>query len=287
MECTILSGYVNPTAQDKTVSLLLIANAESGKSELIKLLQDYLNTYYTNDLSFKGLIDEILPKIERDEITHILIPDFINVLSHRRASETLIPIMNSIMENELKDLKFYGSSRSFSKPIRAGIITGITKPLFESRIKAWQNNGFLSRILPLTFDYSPLTIKEINDHIQRGDYNKSERIEKNFEMYKPLSFSVEIPEDIGKRLNLLAETLKERNETYTMSRSYMSKGRDYKIHLQKYGFRLHKQLRSLIKGVCLYNCTIQPEQFTYTVTEKDFDDLMEFTKYMNFGFKEI
>jgi len=283
MECTILTGFIKPDRQDKITSLLIVADVESGKSELIKTMRSYPNTCYTNDLSFKGLIDEILPKVEQDLITHILIPDLINVLSHRRASDTLFPHLNSIMEGELRDIKFYGSSKTFSKDIMAGLVVGTTKHSFEQKLKSWRNNGFLSRILPLTFAYSEMTRLEIDEAIKFGTYTEPEKAVKDFKNIKPHSFTVNIPLDVAKQIQIMKDGLLALNEYYVLGRTVGG----YKLQLQKYGFRLHKQLRTLIKGICLYNAQFLPNVYTYEVTENDFNDLMTLSKFMNFKFNEI
>ena len=46
-------------------------------------------------------------------------------------------------------------------------------------ITTWRDNGFLSRVLPLTFSYSFETQQEIQKSIQDGDYKVSEVISKD------------------------------------------------------------------------------------------------------------
>jgi len=83
MELVVLTGYLK---DEKPLSLFLVGKPETGKSSLISSMRGYPNTLYFNDLSYKGFIEEVVPLYEKGQKTHILIPDFINVLSHKRAS---------------------------------------------------------------------------------------------------------------------------------------------------------------------------------------------------------
>lgn len=285
-ECSILTGYVKN--KDRGINLLLIADAESGKSEVIEKMINHKNILYTNDLSYKGLIDDIIPKLEHDEVSHILIPDFINPLSHRRASETLIPALNSLLAEGIKDLKFYGSSKVFSKKVRGCIITAVTKEIFDKKIIGWRDNGFLSRVVPLTFSYANITQEKIHNSIKNGEYLKDDYKIKNLENLKLNSLVVEIPENISDKVEILAKSLVNQNKSYSLSQSLDDGSfRKYNAKLSKYGFRLHKQLRSLLQGIAVYNQKKITLNKTIEVTEKDFNDLYNLSKFMSYDFTQI
>jgi len=281
LECAILTGYVK---DDISVSIFMIAKPETGKSELIKTMRDYPNTYYTNELSFKGCIDYILPEVENNRVTHILIPDFINIISHRRASETLIPLLGSLMAEGVKDLKFFGSKKEYPKPIYAGLITGITKEEFDKRIIYWRNIGFLTRTIVITFAYSESTRIKIHEFIRKGNGILREMISKDFSEYRQKSLVVEIPEEIALNIEMLAITLTNNNSFYVLNtRDDSGYMKNFQLNLKNYGFRLHNLLRSLIKGICLYNSNGKRR----VVDKEDYDTLIQFVKFINFNFTEI
>jgi len=285
IECAILTAYVKN--KDRNVNIFLIADAESGKSELLEMFKSYPNILYTNDLSFKPFVDEILPLVERGDKSHIMIPDFINVLGHKKSVDALIPLLNSYLAEGVKDLKYYGVSKTFSTAIKGGILTGITKHIFDKQIVTWRNNGFLSRVIPITFQYSRITEQQIHKSIIEGEYYNPTNKIKNMSVFKLNSFNVEIPNLISDKILLLVEQLTNRNKFYTMTSFDNGNFKKYKLELNKYGFRLHKQLRALIQGICIYNTKSIKSDKKFIVSEEDFKDLVFMIKFMNFDFEEI
>jgi hypothetical protein len=288
LECAILSGLVKN--KKNHVSVFIIADAESGKSEMIKIMSGYPNTYYTNDLSFKPFLDDILPNVVSEKITHILIPDYINILEHRRASESLTPVLNSFMAEGIKDLKYYGVNKVFPIEVKGGIITGITKQYFDRRIAKWRGIGFLSRMIPVTFRYSETTQQEIHEYIKKGGNLQKEYIKKKelFEKHniRPNSINVEIPEDIAEKIHFYALGLRDQNKFYVVQRRRNESWGEWTYRIQNYGFRLHEQLRTLAQGICLYN-KLEDDKKEFVVDEEDIKTLLELTKFTNFNFTEI
>lgn len=282
LESAVLTGFVKN--KYRSTSLLLIGEAESGKSELIELISEYPQTIYTSDLSSKPFIDNIMPKFDRGEVSHILIPDFITPLSHRRASKSLISILNNFLAEGLKEVKFYGSVTEFNNKVSGSLITGVTKRIFENRIKSFRDNGFLSRILPVSYKYSELTQEKIHEYIKNEKYLEPLSLNSDFKNFKLNSFNVKIPENIADKVKLIAQHIVDINKTYSVSRSNKKK---YNKKINNYGFRLHKQLRALIKGIALYNLDDPNPNNTIIVTEKDFRDLKELKKFINYNFTKI
>lgn len=272
----ILSAYVQ---NSKPISLLLIAKAESGKSELIQNLRGYSNVLYTNDLSFKPLVENILPQVEQKAITHILIPDFINITQHKRAVENLIPLLNTLMAEGLKDLKYYGSVREYKEDLRCGIISGITREMFDKQIKFWQNVGFLTRMLVVSYGYSETTQTSIHQYIQDNFDKKKEKIIYPVKCQKNKLYKITTPKDINVHLNLMAQNHVNQNAKYVTS----GRHQNWTVELKAYGFRFHKILRHLIKGICLYNGQGKRKE----VNQEDLKTLISFMKYINLNFIEI
>ncbi len=274
LEYIVLSGYVK---DEKPLSLFLIGKPETGKSSLIMVMKNYPNTSYHNDMSFKGLIDFILPKIEHNEISHILIPDFINVLAHKKAADALMPQLNSLMEEGIKDLKFYGSDRTFSRHLNGGVITGITKEMFDKRIVFWRNIGFLSRMLFMTYGYSESTQIEIHKYIKNGGKpNLKIGTKLSIGRYKLNSIPIIISQDISNDIELLTKTIVTQTSSYLI----WLDGDKRNIDLKKYGFRLHIQLRTLAKSIALYNKEKE-------VTKEHINELLSFSSFMNFNYNEL
>ena len=280
MELVVLTGYLK---DEKPLSLFLVGKPETGKSSLISSMRGYPNTLYFNDLSYKGFIEEVVPLYEKGQKTHILIPDFINVLSHKRASDALIPALNSVMQEGLDESKFYGSIRRFDKTVYMGVITGITKEMFDTRIILWRNIGFLTRMLVATYGYTNETRVRIHEHIRNGKGNEKEKPEKDFSRFRQESLIVHLPPDIAEKIELLASTVAYQTSRYLL----WIDGAKREIDLTKYGFRLHQQLRALVKASALYNERRVEGKDEWIVSGEDVKDIVNLSKFMNFDFTNI
>ena len=281
LECAVLTGFVKNL--ENPVSILLISNAESGKSQLLKLMSDYKNVVYTNDLSFKVLIENILPMVESQQKNILAIPDFINVIIHRRASESLLPALNSFMAEGIIDLKFYGVQRTFNKHLTGSVLTSITRKQFEKKIISFRDTGFLSRLIPITYQYSKITQTEIHTSIKNEEYIKKDIINKDVLKYALNSFEIVIPKEIADDIELLSTAIVENNKIYCIKKETQRGLQVWNLNVEEYGFRIHKALKTLIKGICLYNSDFTRE----IVNQEDLEDLKEFSKFMNFNFNDI
>jgi len=274
-EVFVLTAYIK---FEKPVSALLIANAESGKSEIIKILKGYSKTIFINDLSFKPLTETLFPMIERGDVKHILIPDFINVSQHKKSAQNVIPILNSLMEEGVTQLSYYGSEKKFKEPINCGLITGITKRYFDRQIIFWRQVGFLTRMITVTFNYSASSIIEINNSIRMEKQREKHEV-KLKKIKNPVNIT--IPQDISIQIQQMSETLCLANSSYLSLHEDSSRGK--RINLKTYGFRFHKILRTLVKAICLY----EDEGKRKEVNQKDVSILIQLLRFVNFNFTEV
>ena len=102
------------------------------------------------------------------------------------------------------------------------------------------------------------------------------------------SFIVNISKNISEKVEILANGVLALNKRYSLTRNLDNGSfQTYGLELSNYGFRLHKQLRTLLQGIALYNSKNPIPKNEIEVSERDFKDLQELTKFMNFEFKEI
>lgn len=131
--------------------------------------------------------------------THILISDLLKALSHQRVvTRNTITMLNSIMEEGLKNVMFYGVRKEFKQPVRCGVIAAITKAAYRARKKHWKGIGFVGRCILVSFSYSDATKSKIHEHIRKGFPAKM------IEIIKGRSTRVEIPAKIARRVQDLA-----------------------------------------------------------------------------------
>ena len=87
IECTLISPYIK---DEKPISLLIVAKAESGKTTAMKMYRENKGVVYLTDCTAYGITRDILPKIVSGEIKTIMIPDLITPLS--KSTKTSLPI---------------------------------------------------------------------------------------------------------------------------------------------------------------------------------------------------
>ena len=245
----LLTGRVK---NGKRISMLLIADTETGKTEILEVFMNLKPVIWANDLSAHVIVDEVAPQVEHGK-THILIPDLLKVLAHQKVvTKNTMTMLNSIMEEGLKNVMFYGTRKEFEHPVRCGVIAAITKAAYGAREKYWKGIGFVGRCIVVSFSYSDETKLKIHEHIRRGFPVKT------LEIITGRPKNVEIPSSIAEKVQDLA-----------IARTPFSTG-----------FRLHKQLRSLVQAHVLY-CGRSK------VIVEDFEEIRRLSKFMNLDFHQI
>jgi hypothetical protein len=121
--------------------------------------------------------------------------------------------------------------------------------------------GFLSRALPVTYDYLKTTKEEIFSYIQKQEHLKERFVRLNLPEGPKL---IKLPFDFAKTLESYAESL----------------AKDYSEYQKVYGFRYQKQLQTLAKAIALLKNKDE-------VDEECIDDLKELTNFINFEFTKI
>jgi hypothetical protein len=154
----VLQSVFNPP-KFKPLSLLLIAKAGLGKSTYLSPLQQFDFVEYVNDITPKFAV-EFLKKVESGKKKFLVLPDLIPTVSHaKNTKETLFSVFRSMTEEGINDLSDYGMEfhSKDGKPVRAGLITGITSDKYNDNKHAWRKDGFLSRLLPFSYSHSGTT----------------------------------------------------------------------------------------------------------------------------------
>ena len=236
----------------KPVSLLLIGDTETGKTEILEVFMNLRSVIWANDLSAKIIVDEVAPQVEKGK-THILIPDLLKILGHQKVvARNTITMLNSIMEEGLKNVMFYGTQKEFKQPVRCGVIAAMTRAAFRAREQYWKGIGFVGRCILVSFSYSDATKLKIHEHIRKNFPAKM------IEIITGRPTRVEIPAKIARRVQDLA-----------MAETPFSTG-----------FRLRKQLRSLVQAHALYRGDTK-------VKMEDFEEIKRLSKFMNLDFHQI
>lgn len=236
----------------KPISMLLIGDTETGKTQILEVFMNLKSVIWANDLSAHVIVDEVAPQVEKGK-THILIPDLLKILGHQKVvTRNTITMLNSIIEEGLKNVMFYGTRKEFKRPVRCGVIAAITRPAYHAREKYWKGIGFVGRCIIVSYSYSEATKLRIHEHIRKSFPART------IEIMTGKKTQVEIPAKIARRIEALAIA-----ETPFST-----------------GFRVHKQMRALVQAHALY-CGRSK------VKAEDFEEIRRLSKFMNLDFHQI
>jgi hypothetical protein len=245
----LLTGRVKNA---KPVSMLLIGDTETGKTQILEVFMNLKPVIWANDLSAHVIVDEVAPEVEKGK-THILIPDLLKVLGHQRVvTRNTMTMLNSIMEEGLKNVMFFGTRREFKQPVRCGVVAAITRDAYDAREKYWSSIGFVGRCIPVSYSYSDQTKLKIHEHIRKGFPPKM------IDIITGRPTNVEISSKIAEKVQDLAIAI---------------------IPFST-GFRLHKQLRALVQAHALY-CGRSK------VKMQDFEETRGLAKFLSLDYSQI
>lgn len=261
LETVLFTGYLD---DEKPVSIIIIAKPERGKTAVVSRYMTNKGVYYFTDVTAWGISDMLIPAIQRKEIIHhIIIPDFLNcVVKNRSTSDKLIMFLNALTEEGITNIASY-ANRGIEKKvgediknsiIKCGVITCITKLEYEKRKKRWQGLGFLSRFLPIQYEYNSQYVNKIFDNLSNNNKVLNPQIKLEF---PDTLHHVELPYEIAKKAEPYAKII----------------GKQIDAH----GIRLFEIFRTLLKANALKNKR-------NIVIEEDLNDLIkyiEFIKYLN------
>ncbi len=140
IECALISPYIK---DEKPISLLIVAKAESGKSSAMKQYRENKGVVYITDCTAYGITRDILPKMVSSEIKTIMIPDLITPLSKQtKTRQSFIAFLNNLIEEGVAKITTY--STVWNKDVKANVITAVTDEALKDARHNWAKMGFFS-----------------------------------------------------------------------------------------------------------------------------------------------
>lgn len=254
IKLALWSAYVKG---EKPLSLLIIAKAESGKSQLVMRFADNKGVILLTDATSYGITKEFTLAIETKQINHIIIPDLLTPLSRQKATVNhFIAFFNNLIEEGVIEIHT-GVINIRKTGLNCGLITTITREELFDRRHRWNRIGFLSRLLPVSYEYSQKTAQEILDSIVKREYYKNDKIKLDFPK-EPVE--VDLPPTLAQRMVPYATRF----------------GKAHGI----YGFRMEKQLQTMLEAHALmYQRT--------KVDEGDVKAVEQLLQYVNLDFNKL
>jgi hypothetical protein len=237
-------------SDEKPVSVMLIAEQESAKTEVLKYFRDTTTLAYLSDLTSRGL-DAYKNDIEAGRLRHLVILDLVRILSHGRGvSERTIQTLASLMEEGESSIADAGGKQQWKNFPKIGALMGITEAFFKARRGKWRQTGFLTRFVPVSFTYKALTVDAIHRSIAAGR---------------------KLPNSHGEPLPEFACTV-ACDEKYSAEISMRAK--TLGVQMKTYGFRYHRVLRALAKAQARINGR-------GWVKQEDIDTVMEWSEFFS------
>lgn len=251
--------YSGKVKGEKPLSLIIVANPESGKTEVLRSFKESDGVVYMTDCTAYGIMRDVLPKIENGSVHHIMIPDLLNPLSRKESTvKTFITFMNALIEEGVAEISTYASQGVIRKTeLRCGLLTAITRDKLEDKRHEWSRMGFLSRALPFSYSYSHQQVREIMEYIISEKYHEEKKIK--LKLPKAMK-DVALSRNFARMI--MPEVYKFADATHT------------------YGFRMQKQLQVLLKSIALANGRSK-------CNKRDFKELMFLMQWINLKYNSL
>lgn len=231
---------------EKPLSLFIISRVGMGKSELLKKFKLTDNIILCSDITYSGIIELIK---NNPSLKHIIIPDFIKITMRKKSTtDNFISILNDLTEEGLFEIRMQNMKENF-KGRTVGIITATTSDSWESNKSKWEDIGFSSRMLKISYSHSKKTKEDIFNYIYERGYLKESKKEKIKFPKNPVKITLS---------SELSKQLKKETTTY----------------------RSQKQMQLLALSSALIRNSKKVEQ-------QDINKVINLSKFINMEFTEI
>jgi hypothetical protein len=235
------------------LSAMLIAPPEENKTRIMMVFLKFRTAMHPVDISMKPLVDLIQAQEEKQKIFHIIIPDFIKAVYHKASVvDAVIGTLLGLIDEGIDQNLFFGQVFKLKRRVQMGLVTGITPELFRKHFRKWTENGFLTRIFPISYRYTDDTCQEIAKFISEDlpiivDDTIAKAKQRGIR-------EIKIGSDISAAIRILTEDVIQRLRTFSIvaysGKKMSTKSKSgYRIYFDIKGFRLQKMLRLLIKSI--------------------------------------
>lgn len=154
------SAYVK---DESSLSGLIYAWQERGKSTVV-LSVKHTGFLIEDDITAYGLsrkLNDLYDKKQLNAIHHLILPDLEKVSSRTRTVKNeLRSFLQTLMWDGVQNVDTYNIHLNFPHRLRLAIIACVTPDVFNAK-SAFRRLGFLSRLIPFSFDYNTDTVGEI------------------------------------------------------------------------------------------------------------------------------
>lgn len=211
--------YTGQVKGERPASAIICAPIGSGKTSVLEKIKCE-QAEFTGDFTAR----DAARIVTKENISHIMIGDFLSVLGHKAGTVALsLQILSKLTGEALLTNPWNG--QALNRPISVGVISAIPPDaLFDKRMKAILfGSGFASRFLIIKYEYTEATKSAIHRWIESDAYTRTRPFV--FQVDKG-QYEVKIPKHLSEKISLLSDRV--RNDDL--------------------GARAHRHLRALVKA---------------------------------------
>lgn len=265
LELVFYSAYIEG---EQPISALVTAPPEAGKTENVMRFADNGGIRVLTDCTAYGIMRDYADPIRERKVRHLVIPDLVRPLS--RGKDTvhgLVAFLNSLVEEGVISVSTYAETIGVPKdgekqdaPVKCGLVATLAREVLTDGRHGWAKMGFMSRLVPISYDYSIQTQREIQKSIAKREYVGSTPI------------TLDLPEKD------VAVALKEHeaNQLLTLT-ALIAPSLGGTGGVKPYGFRLQKHIQRLAMASAI-------KHKREVVTMEDVDFLNELSTCMNLDY---
>jgi hypothetical protein len=274
LKAVIFTGCLAGTVP---LSVILVGPPGTGKSKaMLQFCSPSLHV--TNDVTTSGLSD-IINDDKAGLVRHIVIPDFNIVVSHKAATTNLTVANLLTLTSEGSVRIDDGRRQKELKHAPIGIITAMTREVYEEHAKRFRKLGIGRRFTPLFFNYGLPTRISIQKEISNGGVTLEQLLPYPVVLPPPPCWPVKINIE-EKESDRLRELSREMSENLSYQPRWEREDGNYVIRpfrgTSPLEFTPHMVLRTLAQGRALSDRKIR-------VHAEDVDFVMEVVRFTNYG----
>ena len=259
----VVSSYIKG---EHPVSAVVMAPVEHGKSTIVAKFSKLDSVLYMNDVTAWGLQHRHMDSFIEGKIKTLAIPDLILPLSKNTdTADALIGFLMGLTEEGIARIDTYATHIDHELPTRINLITAIAKEFTGDRRYRWTRMGFLTRVIPISYQFSGATVDAIHDYIRQGAFMDEQPVTlPMLDGLPPEGVSIHLPDELGTLIQAKAQSM----------------GTILQASQQAYGFRLHRQLHALVKASALYMGRDE-------VDETDVRIVRQLCNFINFNYTHV
>jgi hypothetical protein len=245
LELAIFSAYIKG---EQPVSILITAPVEAGKTEIVLQFAQNKGCVALTDATAYGIMRDYGQLIVNRKVRHLIVPDLVKPMSRGKDTvHSLIAFLNSLVEEGVIRISTYAERIAAPtqtsgpevqpRPVKCGLIATLAKDILLDGRHHWSRMGFMSRMIPVSYEYAISTQIDIQKSIAKREYLADEPI------------ILELPdEDMEVRLEP-----PQSDDLILLTASLVAAMAASKNPEKIYGFRLQKQLQRLAMANALKN----------------------------------